>query len=615
MNPFRPNPKSVLTGLLLFLVGSTTHAQSILFKGQKKAQKQLEAQFPGIKGVQASALQRTNGAATAKQSTSCQDTLDITFVVRDGANAPLQVISTGDTAGTNNAQFYGVGQYFGIPDTFSASQRPAQVSVSGAVVYLGQPTWARDTQTLNVLVYQADFNGLPVGNVLGSSTVTVPPNSSSFRYEATFRNAAQVRYPGFFIAVENPNPETVFMLAYPTSPQLDSVFLTRVRRESSNNYLPAQTGANQQGRVSLMRPVVSYDIEADYVILSDTSCLKGGDQLILSAAEGSSPVLTTAFFNRYAAFGVLDSSYEWPVNNQNALYANAITVNIPRAANGRVTLPDLRLRMGTWNRGLCTDRIQGKTVPVRTSPVFVNGPRQVLCQGDSTRSITIDSANANATYQLGNNPQQTSNTFEDVAPGNYNIIVRNGSGCVDTLLLKLRASTDETGLSVDQSKVDVNEAIQITPQENGASSCELDLGDGTVLSTCDATTHRYQTDGIYEITFSTTFPGGCSYVDSATVTVGDPSGLASTANLQPVQIWPQPASNHLYLNLPDLSPQSAWRVSLMDVRGGAVLRARDWVPGEEPMDMHVGHLSPGTYILRMEQGRQAPKHRKVVIQR
>jgi Secretion system C-terminal sorting domain len=98
----------------------------------------------------------------------------------------------------------------------------------------------------------------------------------------------------------------------------------------------------------------------------------------------------------------------------------------------------------------------------------------------------------------------------------------------------------------------------------------------------------------------------------AYITVQAPSGVASASSASSIQIYPNPASNELFINDGNLSDAGSY--TLADAAGRVVMNGRR-IPLDGNHSIDVSNINEGAYILSVQPQMGQSFSRKIVIQR
>ena len=548
----------------------------------------------------------------SKQSATCEDTLKVAVAIRD-RTTNVRGLLIGDSA----TYYSALAQYFPILDTFGTNQPPRNVTVKGAVVYLSFPNWSQ-SQNVDLHVYQADTNGLPVGSPVETATVRVVANQ--VRYDVLFNKAANFTENGYVLGVQNDNVSPITQFFGYFNPGFGSDFQVRIRSTPSGFWQVYQPQPNSDGIAAIVEPIVEYDIEGRYSVQSDTSCLQPGDVLSANAALRSSTILTNNFYNVHSISGNIDSSYRWEQSTQLLTIGPGINLNLNPGFMGPDITLDMTARMLTWTRGYCDAPSTQKTIPVYQQPELEDGLVQVLCRGEQEKEVAILGGGPNAQYGILDSSLQSESRLT-LSRGNYLIEVRNGPSCIDTLILNLQASDDSIDFAISADTLQVGDTLAVRPYENGADRCRIDLGDESpVRNSCQQFFHQYQNPGEYTLRYTAFFPEGCTYEDSAQVMVEESEqdtvvGIGENPEQQNWRVYPHPAQERFYVAWQSSKPMPQLEhISLTDLGGRNWATSRIWSISQKRLAINTAGLPNGLYVLTLHGPNQPIRRMKVKVQ-
>ncbi|MDX1909640.1 MAG: PKD domain-containing protein [Bacteroidia bacterium] len=323
------------------------------------------------------------------------------------------------------------GQLFDMPANTS-------ISVSGFQFY-GWSTSA-DATPVNVRfsVFAAGATGLPTGNALATTTVSVDTTFgngafSTLRRSATFAAPIQVS-SDFVLTVENLSDTTLGLVANNWATDAGKGENLGVLRFNGN--WVKSTGLTLGG-VNLdcdflAEPYVTYPITADFTL--DQLCATAGDQLSFTNTTVGGGLITSRVFNLFAFFDhfdgvVLDSVYFWDYGATEGYTDNGV---VTYAAAGS---QDIELFAGLLqnNFSFCVDSAT-KTFdvknPVNGDFLFVIGTNQTVSFADASTEATSVSWN----FGDGNTSTQLNPSHTYAAGGTYTVrhIAQGCNGKLDT---------------------------------------------------------------------------------------------------------------------------------------------------------------------------------------
>lgn len=184
----------------------------------------------------------------------------------------------------------------------------------------------------------------------------------------------------------------------------------------------------------------------------------------------------------------------------------------------------------------CSQTLQ-VTIPTSGTLSLSSNSTPVSCNGASNGSITVTSQNGTSPFQysLNNGPWQSTNTFSNLASGTYTIIVRDNSGCQNSVQVTVANGPQLTTTAIGNPPScngATNGSITVTPPVGGVAPFQYNLNGGAIVQTTNVFSNL--PPGTYFITV--TDAQGCvtSQNPSITVTVPNSSGtLNATATSTP----------------------------------------------------------------------------------
>jgi gliding motility-associated-like protein len=156
-----------------------------------------------------------------------------------------------------------------------------------------------------------------------------------------------------------------------------------------------------------------------------------------------------------------------------------------------------------------TDQV---TVTVSPAPTVNAGNDITICQGES---IILSGSGAN-TY-VWDNGAVNGQPFNPPLGTTTYTVVGEVNGCVGTDQVTITVEA-APAISFDVfSDIDCaySEITLVNTSPGTSSSCFWDMGDGTVLTSCDSVTYAYSQTGCFDVSLTITTAGGCQ--SSATV--------------------------------------------------------------------------------------------------
>lgn len=133
---------------------------------------------------------------------------------------------------------------------------------------------------------------------------------------------------------------------------------------------------------------------------------------------------------------------------------------------------------------------------------------------------------------------------------------------------------------------------------------------GTTASSADPVV-KFNTAGTYTVILNSVNNGGSHTVTKAgyiTVTGGNAS--VAEADNDAVSVYPNPASNTLYVSWPQASGSVSYK--MVDISGKTVLSGNQTVDGNSPLLLAIDGLSSGLYTLQLQNGNTSKTVKTVI---
>jgi PKD repeat protein len=175
------------------------------------------------------------------------------------------------------------------------------------------------------------------------------------------------------------------------------------------------------------------------------------------------------------------------------------------------------------------------------------------------------------------------------------------SGCISDPSNKLVLHRYQAPVAGFTYNVGLNRAVKFTNTTLTKDHRTWYFGDGGT-DTSFSPSHTYLTNNTYTVSLVSTGPEGCSDSVDKTLFV---SGIIYPIEPQSINIMPNPFNNLIKISF--FGNNFAYlHVIIADVQGRTVkeVKAVEISKGNNIIDIPVGDLIPGTYILKMDDGRQ-----------
>jgi hypothetical protein len=239
------------------------------------------------------------------------------------------------------------------------------------------------------------------------------------------------------------------------------------------------------------------------------------------------------------------------------------------------------------------------SITVQNDLVIATSMTDVLCFGEDSGSATANVTGGNMPYdyQWDDPNMQTTQIAQNLAPGNYGVIITDDKGCIITGTADVNEPTevqitideviDETGQNMDG-------AISITASggTNSGYTFEWSLN-GNPFETLEDLTGL--DDGEYCVTV--TDANGCS--QTACETVDFISNTSTQSLKEYISIYPNPTSDWINIDL-DLPNINEVNVNFYDVLGRNVLTGNRSNLSKDHLNFNLSEMNAGIYFLKIE---------------
>ncbi|WP_294818589.1 T9SS type B sorting domain-containing protein [uncultured Flavobacterium sp.] len=205
--------------------------------------------------------------------------------------------------------------------------------------------------------------------------------------------------------------------------------------------------------------------------------------------------------------------------------------------------------------------------------------------GEENGTITINTpVGANLTYSIDGIEYQPELVFEDVAPGTYNVTVKNTAGCISDITIEtINSGTDMPGtpvLDVTQPNcITATGTIEVTTPAPGVGITYSKDGD------------EYQASPIFE-----GLTPGATY----TITVKNSSGCISNATIQAMDMIPDaPAAPSVTHNEPDCDTATG-SITILSPLGAGLTYSLDGMDYHPYPSAAFSTVAPGNYSITVK---------------
>ena len=335
---------------------------------------------------------------------------------------------------------------------------------------------------------------------------------------------------------------------------------------------------------ALLHPFVSYDLLAAFVV--DKTCLTAGDTVFVT--NMSSPVAFNRMYNQAVATGAGAFSHRWDFGDGGGIVNGANPAH-KYFGTGPYNLV-YELLLGNYTL-ICSlkDSILIDGNPVSDFIYTTNG---------AWVDFTNLSSGADSTWwEFGDGG--TSNLTDPLhlyANGSYQVLLITQNACgFDTLADSIFIQCNDPHPIANFGWNQFFFNITFSDSSTDATSWHWDFGDGST-SLLRNPNHTYVSSNMYIVTLIVTNRCGSDTI-SQVVYAGPPLAIVPGPEKLQAEIWPNPASNRIFISVPD--PNNPIQVTLYDLSGRVL---GNWEPGvEEALNsgLSLEHINPGLYLIRL----------------
>ena len=225
------------------------------------------------------------------------------------------------------------------------------------------------------------------------------------------------------------------------------------------------------------------------------------------------------------------------------------------------------------------------------------------CPGDSVE-LQVNTGGGTIQWYLNGSAimNANANSYYAQAPGTYNVIKTNMSGCTDSSATPILVTESTVPSVILTPSPTVNfcspNTIDITVNSGGGT--RQWYKDGSILNGETGTTYTVSTPGVYNVI--KTNMSGCS--DSAAVgTTAIDTCLLSIDELASklqLEIYPNPASDRVYLNFSPDFIENIMNISLINIEGRSVIRLQKESITSHMVEIETDNISSGLYMVEVE---------------
>lgn len=202
--------------------------------------------------------------------------------------------------------------------------------------------------------------------------------------------------------------------------------------------------------------------------------------------------------------------------------------------------------------------------------ITFNGSTNVICENDTTGSLSVTGSGGTAPYLyfLDGQNGQLSGVFSGLTSGTYNALVKDLNGCVNSIDIAIEAVSYLP--DVDFSYQVAGQSVAFQNLTSGAQGYTWYFGDGGT-STQTNPTHLYATSGQYTVKLvaenSCGFDSISNNISTVIIGVEENETLIST-------IYPNPANNIITLELNNQLPAANYQLLIADIAGHILFRSQ-----------------------------------------
>jgi hypothetical protein len=163
--------------------------------------------------------------------------------------------------------------------------------------------------------------------------------------------------------------------------------------------------------------------------------------------------------------------------------------------------------------------------------------------------------------------------------------------------------------SADTIALHSETGVAFTNQHPEVTGWLWDFGDG-FISQLAAPEHTYSGPGIYTVSLTARNSQGCTDTFSRTIMVVQTTGLAaSKKRARHLKAYPNPAGLYTFVELPMLN-----EAATLELRGlnGRLLYSQQLTAGEEQLQLDLGGIIQGVYLLQLKTKEEIFVHRLIV---
>ncbi|NNE25719.1 MAG: T9SS type A sorting domain-containing protein [Saprospiraceae bacterium] len=224
--------------------------------------------------------------------------------------------------------------------------------------------------------------------------------------------------------------------------------------------------------------------------------------------------------------------------------------------------------------------------------VVLNQIEEPLCAGDMTGGASIEVTGGSPPYQIDWDNGATGNTISGLDAGIYVAQVLDNNNCKSELEIEIQEPDPLIiALSATSSPID-SMSGEATVQIVGGTPPYTILWDDELMQTSSTATNL--SPGVYEVVV--TDMNACEIRDSVVVEM---TTSILEEDLAPIQIFPNPASHTLHVNIPT---KKVFSYSILDIKGRILSTSKGQFEGTK---IDVMNLNEGIYLLMINVDQRA----------
>lgn len=343
---------------------------------------------------------------------------------------------------------------------------------------------------------------------------------------------------------------------------------------------------------------IAGNIDVTLVVTTDLNCVDSViNTITLIEAPEADFALSNACSNEDIILNNLSTApantgntYAWLIANSTSSSATSPMYNFGAAGSYTVKLV-------VNNSNGCKDSVL-RNVHIDTKPIAGYVASNV-CDGEEVNFLNNTkntAAGVSYVWDFGNGTQSAAvdTSFAYAGFGSYDVslLALTQNGCSDTITKQVEVyELPNANFNVGSALTADGQFLFSGPVGTGYTYKWL-LSDGSKYSARDFN-HTFVLSGVYTIRLIVTSPEGC--VSETTQTINSTPNSVGSMESAGIQIYPNPTSNRLNIDLSNSDVQSAF-VQVFDISGKMVLNTA--ISGTQ-QSLDVSAMSAGTYTMRI----------------